>query len=98
MRLLFVIDPLESLHLAGDTTYALMLAAVDRGHEVWTCQVGHLGLEHDDAIAEAQPTAVMLAGSPAEAFRVESRIPIPLDAFGAVFMRKDPPVDIDYLQ
>src|SRR6266545_1828599 len=94
MRLLFVIDPLESLHLSGDTSYALMLAAAERGHEVWTCQAGHLGLEHDDPIADAQLTAVSLAETPAGAFRSESRIPIPL---GAVFMRTDPPVDIEYL-
>lgn len=97
MRILFVIDPLEQLHLSGDTSYALMLETAARGHEVWTCQAGHLGLEHDDPIAEAQLTAVSLASTPAEAFRTEARIPIPLDAFGAVFMRTDPPVDVDYL-
>jgi glutathione synthase len=97
MRTLFVIDPLESLQLAGDTSYALMLAAAARGHEVWTCQAGHLGLEHDDPIAEAQLTAVVDAETPARAFSSEARIPIPLDAFAAVFMRTDPPVDVEYL-
>lgn len=97
MRLLFVLDPIESLHLTGDTTYALMLESAARGHEVWTCQAGHLGLEHDDVIAEAQPTSVRLAATPAEAFGTEPRIPIPLDAFGAVLMRVDPPLDVEYL-
>jgi glutathione synthase len=97
MRILFITDPLEGLHLEGDTTYSLMLAAAARDHEVWTCQAGHLGLEHDDPIAEAELTAVALADAPAAAFRREARIPIPLDAFGAVFMRADPPVDVDYL-
>jgi len=97
MRTLFVIDPLDGLQLDGDTSYAIMLAAAARGHEVWTCQAGHLGLEHDDPIAEAQLTHVSEGASPADAFRTEARIPIPLDAFGAVFMRTDPPVDIEYL-
>lgn len=97
MRILFIVDPIESLHLEGDTTYSLMLAAAARDHEVWTCQAGHLGLEHDDTIAEAQLTSVTQGATPAEAFRTEARIPIPLDAFGAVFMRTDPPVDIEYL-
>ncbi len=97
MRILFVIDPLDSLHLSGDTSYALMLAAAERGHEVWTCQAGHLGLEHDDPIADAQLTAVIPAETPAEAFRTDAPIPIPLDAFGAVFMRTDPPLDVEYL-
>jgi glutathione synthase len=98
MRLLFIIDPLESLGLAGDTTYALMLEAQRRGHEVWTCQVGQLGLEHDDAIAEARPTQVALADEPAHAFRAGPPTPIPLESFGCVLMRKDPPLDVDYLQ
>jgi glutathione synthase len=97
MRILFVLDPLEGLHLDGDTSYALMLAAGAAGHEVWTCQAGHLGLEHDDPIAEAELTQVVEAAAPADAFVRDGRIPIPLDAFGAVLMRTDPPVDIEYL-
>ena len=98
MRILFIVDPLDSLGLAGDTTYALMLEAQRRGHEVWTCQVGHLGLEHDDAIAEARPTQVSLADEPAHAFRPGAAAAIPLESFGCVLMRKDPPLDVDYLQ
>lgn len=98
MRFLFILDPLESLVLAGDTTYALMLECARRGHEMMTCQPGHLGLEHDDPICEAQPTTARLAATPAEAFSVEPRVAIPLEAFDAVLMRKDPPFDVDYLQ
>ena len=36
MRLLFIIDPLDRLGLAGDTSYALMVEASRREHEVWT--------------------------------------------------------------
>ncbi len=98
MRLLFIVDPLERLGLAGDTSYALMLEAQRRDHEVWTCQIEHLGLEHDDPIAEAQLTLVRPAATPAEAFSVEGRVSIPLEAFDVVLMRKDPPVDVAYLQ
>jgi glutathione synthase len=98
MRILFIVDPLPLLALAGDTSYALMLEAARRGHELWTCQIDHLGLEHEDPIAEAQPTHVRLAPTPAEAFSVDERTPIPLEAFDMVLMRKDPPVDVDFLQ
>jgi glutathione synthase len=97
MRALFIVDPLERLGLAGDTSYALMLEAQRRDHEVWTCQIEHLGLEHDDPIAEAQLTLVRQAATPAEAFSIESRVSIPLEAFDVVLMRKDPPVDTAYL-
>ncbi len=97
MRVLFIVDPLASLQLAGDTSYALMLEAQRRDYEVWTCGVENLALEHDDPVAEAQLTNVSLAHSPAEAFSCEERAPIPLEAFDLVLMRKDPPVDINYL-
>ena len=95
MRILFIIDPLESLHLDGDTSYALMAEAQRRGHEVWTCQIGQLGLEHDDPIAEARPTR-LTGGEPP--FTTDAAMPIPLESFGCVLMRKDPPLDVDYLQ
>ena len=42
-------------------------------------------------------TLVREAETPREAFSVEARVPIPLDAFDMVLMRKDPPVDVNYL-
>lgn len=97
MRLLFIVDPLDRLGLAGDTSYALMLEAAARGWEIWTCQVEHLGLVGDDAVCEASRTAVTLADRPAEAFRLEPAVFERLAAFDVVLMRKDPPVDISYL-
>lgn len=98
MKILFIVDELSKLHLDGDTSYALMLECVARGHEVWTCQVGHLGLEHCDAVAEAAPTKVALADFPSDAFEEGKREILPLAEFGAVFMRADPPVNVEYLQ
>jgi glutathione synthase len=98
LRVLVILDPLEKLQLAGDTSYALMLEAARRDHEVWTCQVDHLGLEHEDAIAQAQVTQVRVGMTPAEAFTCGARTTIPLEAFDVVLMRKDPPLDAEYLQ
>ena len=98
MRILVILDPLEALELAGDTTYAIMLEAERRQHELWTCQIEHLSLEHEDAVAAARPTRTRLADTPAGAFEVGERTPIPLSAFDVVLMRKDPPVDVAYLQ
>ena len=97
MRVLFVVDPLDRLQLAGDTSYALMLEAQRRDHEVWTCGIEHLALEHDDPVADAQLTVVADGATPDEAFSCEDRAPIPLEAFDLVLMRKDPPVDTAYL-
>ncbi len=97
MRLLFIVDPLDRLGLAGDTSYALMLEAAARGWEVWTCHLEHLGLDGDDAVADAAPTAVVEADAPREAFSVGVRQSHRLSWFDAVLMRKDPPLDVSYL-
>jgi glutathione synthase len=97
VRLLFIVDPLERLGLAGDTSYALMLEAAARGWEVWTCQLEHLGLAGDDAVCDARRTAVVEAATPAEAFTLEPPAYLRLAEFDVVLMRKDPPVDVSYL-
>jgi glutathione synthase len=97
MRLLFIVDPLDKLGLAGDTSYALMLEAAARGWDVWTCQLEHLGLDGDDAVADASPTIVMPGTTPREAFQVEASSHQRLGEFDMVLMRKDPPVDVSYL-
>lgn len=97
MRCLFIVDPLDRLALAGDTSYALMLEAAARGWSVWTCQIEQLGLEGNDAVCEASPTIVMPATKPSEAFQIEASSRQRLGDFDMVLMRKDPPVDVNFL-
>ena len=97
VRVLFVLDPLERLELAGDTSYGLMLEAAARGWDVWTCQLAHLGLVGDDAVVDAVPTIVTPGLTPGEAFQIEARTSKRLAEFDVVMMRKDPPVDVTYL-
>ena len=97
MRLLFILDPLDRLALAGDTSYALMLEAAARGWDVWTCQLEHLGLVDADAVVDASPTIVTPALTPREAFQIEASSFHRLAEFDVVLMRKDPPVDVNYL-
>ena len=95
MKLLFVMDPLARLQIAGDTTFAIMLAAQARGHEIWFCEPRHLSLEHADA-GRARLAGDGAAGDrrslPARAAGARCRS----SSCDAVFMRKDPPFDLDY--
>jgi glutathione synthase len=97
VRALFILDPLEKLGLAGDTSYGLMLEAAARNWEIWTCQLEHLGLVGNDAVVDAVPTKVVDAALPAQAFSIGERAPRRLADFDIVLMRKDPPVDVNYL-
>ncbi len=94
MKFLFVMDPLARLQIAGDTTFAIMLAAQNRGHEIWFCEPRHLSLEHAQAEARAWPATVRRV--PGDHYILGPQAPVPLRSCDAVFMRKDPPFDLDY--
>jgi glutathione synthase len=94
MKLLFVMDPLSRIQIAGDTTFALMIEAQSRGHEIWYCEPRHLGLEHDRTVAACwSVTARRVAG---DHYLLGPQVSLALDQFESVFMRKDPPFDLDY--
>src|SRR6185369_16958175 len=94
MKFLFVMDPLARIHIAGDTTFALMLEAQARSHEIWFCEPRHLGLEHDRSIAACWPVTARRV--PGDHYLLGPQGSQPLEHFDAVFMRKDPPFDMDY--
>jgi glutathione synthase len=94
MKLLFVMDPLARLQIAGDTTFAIMLAAQARGHEIWFCEPRHLSLEHADAVASAWPVTVRRVAG--DHYLLGPQGIVPLKSCAAVLMRKDPPFDLDY--
>ena len=94
MRHLFIVDPLAGFDVEKDTSIALMREAARRNHEVFACEVNHLGIG---------PGAAPLAS------RVELEVREDVDwytegplraevlsNFDVVWMRKDPPYDIDY--
>ncbi|MFK7743167.1 MAG: glutathione synthase [Planctomycetota bacterium] len=95
MRHLFIIDPLELLHVEGDSSIAFMQEAQRRGHVVETCLIGGLGQRGGDPFALAAATR-MLAGA-APWYEVEPSRHVQLSEFDAIWMRKDPPFDANYL-
>ncbi len=94
MGLLFIIDPPASLKEYKDSSIAMMRAAGKRGHDVWICQPHDLHLWEGRVVAFA--TRIALKPGPAWFGETEARVRLLTD-FSAVLMRKDPPVDQDYL-
>jgi glutathione synthase len=105
MRTVFVVDPLDGLDASLDTSIGLMHAAQDLGAEVWATEARHLEIVGGRAVARAR--ALKLAPSTPE---VGCRWTVPdpwydagpeeqlrLADIDAVFMRLEPPVDLDYL-
>ncbi|WP_334131882.1 glutathione synthase [Silanimonas lenta] len=94
-QLAVVMDPIGSIKIVKDSTFAMLLEAQRRG---WTLQYvlpGSLGLRGGEAGARLAPLSVR--DDPAGWFTLGEPVWRPLAAMDRVLMRKDPPVDADYL-
>jgi len=87
-------DPLDRIHVDGDSTYMLMLEARRRGFPVWMCTPGDLYTV--GGLAHARATRVEVTRQ-APHFQPEPPVDIGLDHFDVVWIRKDPPFDMDYV-
>jgi len=95
MDFLFIADPLESFKIEKDSTLAIMRAAQTAGHRLWFCQSRNILWKDDLVIADCQTLAIKPSSTSwFELGSMESRS---LKSFSAVFMRTDPPFDIEYL-
>jgi glutathione synthase len=106
-NILFIADPLQSFKTYKDSTYAMMVEAARRGHQVWACEVGQLfiapGPRGEKARASAQRLTLINQESALNAawhgdwYTASELSKMPLCKFDAVVMRKDPPFDLEYL-
>lgn len=90
-------DPLETINIAGDSTFAIMLGALERGHKLWHYQAGDLCYRDGRVTAPARPILKLhrVAG---DHFAVGDVEVIDLaDDVDVVLMRQDPPFDLAYI-
>ncbi len=96
LRVAVQMDPLESINIAGDSSFALMLAAQARGHSLWHYDVRALAL--DEARLTAWATPVTVQPMPGDHFAAGPQQLIDLAAdIDVVLMRQDPPFDLGYI-
>ncbi len=95
MRFVFVMDPVSTVIVDEDTSFALMLEAQSRGHHVDHCMPSDVGLRGQQVIARVRratmqrdPAAPIVLGEPED---------LDLAEVDAVFIRKDPPFTDAYL-
>ncbi len=94
MKTLYVMDPLSRINVAGDSTYMLMLEGCRRGGEVAWCTPSDLFAV--EGRCHAKCSSVHVSESPPY-FESDSARDRDLSEFDVVWLRKDPPFDIDYV-
>ncbi|MCW1428427.1 glutathione synthase [Novosphingobium sp. JCM 18896] len=98
LRVAVQMDPLETINIAGDSSFHLMLAAQERGYPLWHYDVRTLAYDTDGnrLTAWAAPVTVQrVAGDHFQ--RGEYQLIDLADDIDVVLMRQDPPFDLGYI-
>ena len=90
-----VMDPIGSIKIVKDTTFAMLLEAQRRGHRLQYVIPGRLSLR--DGVAQAQVAALTVKDDKAGWFTLGDTRTLTFGPGQVVLMRKDPPVDDQYL-
>jgi glutathione synthase len=88
-------DPIASVNIDADSTFAMMLEAQSRGHALWHYHVRDLALLGGRVLAQAE--TVEVRREKGRHFSLGPKQEIDLGAVDVVLMRQDPPFDMAYI-
>jgi len=98
-------DPIDSINIDADSTFALMREAQTRGHKLWHYEVRHMSLREGIArqgtrreerlSARAHPVTVRYQHG--AHYRFGEMAALDLASMDVVLMRQDPPFDMAYI-
>lgn len=88
-------DPIERINVSGDSTFALLLEAQARGHELFYYTPDMLTMRGGRVFARIQTLAVR--DQPGDHFTLGPPSETALDPLDVVLLRQDPPFDLAYV-
>lgn len=95
IKLGIVMDAIESINIKKDTSFAMMLEAQKRGYEIYYMQIGDLYILNGEPRALVKHIRVQ--EKPDEFFNIIDENDICLADLSVLLMRKDPPVDSQFI-
>ena len=95
LRAAIQMDPIESIDIEADSTFALAFEAQSRGHELFYYLPQNLA--YHDGRVEAQGWPLTVRREQGSHFSLGESASVRLDRFDAVLLRQDPPFDMSYI-
>ena len=95
MKIIVQMDPIERLNLAGDSTFALLLEAQERGYDIDIYTPDMLTL--NDGILSTKAQQIKAYHSPDRIEELNHPRSVLLEEYDIVLMRQDPPFDMSYI-
>ena len=96
LRVAVQMDPLESVNIDADSTFALMLEAERRGHSMLVYHPDALSYRDGAVSALMRPVTVQRVAVDHAHFGAEQRVALGAET-DVVLMRQDPPFDMQYI-
>lgn len=93
---LFVVDPLERLNLAWDTSIKMAFALSELGQDIYFCTGKELSRSLHPSGAFALAKKISFGTKPSDLTQ-ETPVRRALENFSAIHMRREPPYDLDYI-
>ena len=95
LKIAFQMDEISSLHIEGDTTFAMMLEAQKRGHAIFYYMPDALSLR--DGVVTATGFDVEVKDEVGDHFKLGEEKTVDLSTYDVVHLRQDPPFDMGYI-
>lgn len=95
MKIAVQMDNISNINVQGDTSFALMLEAQAREHEVFYYTPDKLSLFENQVFAHMHK--IMLYDDLSNYYKLEACKKISLNEFDVILLRQDPPFDMNYI-
>ncbi len=90
-----VMDPISTITIKKDSTFAILLEAQARGWDLWYMEQGDLFMR--DGRSYARMRQMQVSDNQDDWFKFSRDQEAPLDSLHTILMRKDPPFDMEYI-
>lgn len=95
LKIAVQMDHINSIRIAGDTSFALCLAAHDRGHELYHYTPDRLSMR--DGVVSAALESLQVRDIEGDHFTLGEAVHTDLSEMDVILLRQDPPFDMNYI-
>ncbi|WP_100656615.1 glutathione synthase [Alteromonas flava] len=95
IKLAIVMDPIDAINIKKDSSFAMLLEAQARGYSLHYIEMADLYI--DDGHPYASCRELTVQEDPKQWFTLSERAETSLSHFDVILMRKDPPVDAEFI-
>ncbi|PIW59694.1 glutathione synthase [Shewanella sp. CG12_big_fil_rev_8_21_14_0_65_47_15] len=95
IKLGIVMDPISEINIKKDSSFAMLMAAQERGYQLFYMEMADLAMVNGVAMANMRPLTVINDAS--KWFELGEAKDTPMDELDVILMRKDPPFDTEFI-